>query len=80
MNLKISNISDTFKYHGLSAGHWWLQISVSFEGIAANKQGIDAQWLPMPPLNLSAAYGYGTVTLVQNNEIVLTASFVWSFW
>ena len=72
MNLKISNISVSFKH--------FCKISVSFEGIAANKQGIDAQWLPMPPLNLSAAYGYGTVTLVQNNEIVLTASFVWSFW
>ena len=35
MNLKIS---DTFKYRRLRAGHWWPQISVSFEGIAANKQ------------------------------------------
>ena len=48
MNLKISDI----KYCGLRAGHWpW--ISVSFEGIAANKQGIDGQWQQMPPLNLS---------------------------
>jgi hypothetical protein len=33
---------------GLRAGHYWPWISVYFEGIAANKQGIDSQW---PPLN-----------------------------
>jgi hypothetical protein len=32
----------------LRAGHYWPWISVYFEGIAANKQGIDGQW---PPLN-----------------------------
>jgi hypothetical protein len=26
------------------AGHYWPWISVYFEGIAANKQGIDGQW------------------------------------
>ena len=39
----------------LRAGHWWPWISASFEGIAANKQGIVDQWPPMPLLNLSAA-------------------------
>jgi hypothetical protein len=37
---------------GLRAGHYWPWISVYFEGIAANKQGIDGQW---PPLNLRPA-------------------------
>jgi hypothetical protein len=34
------------KYYslGLRAGHYWPWISVYFEGIAANKQGIDGQW------------------------------------
>jgi hypothetical protein len=42
---------------GLRAGHYWPWISVYFEGIAANKQGIDAgQW---PPLNSSGGGGGG---------------------
>jgi glutaredoxin len=35
----------------LRAGHYWPWISVYFEGITANKQGIDGQWPPWPPLN-----------------------------
>jgi hypothetical protein len=36
----------------LRAGHYWPWISVYFEGIAANKQGIDGQW---PPWAVAAA-------------------------
>jgi hypothetical protein len=37
---------------GLRAGHYRPWISVYFEGVAANKQGIDDQWPLWPPLNL----------------------------
>jgi hypothetical protein len=50
----------------LRAGHYWPWISVYFEGIAANKQGIDGQW---PPLNLRPAFG--TRLILQYYYLIL---------